>query len=98
MWQDYLDAVDTFTKTHNGRRIYSWRKQTIERSFAEAKVNHGLRFARMLGIRNMREQAFLTAAVQNIKSILSFFFFIFKTHHCQNAGFVSGLRPSIHLR
>lgn len=52
MWQDYLDAVDTFTKTHNGRRIYSWRKQTIERFFAETKVNHGLRFARMLGIRN----------------------------------------------
>ena len=83
MWQDYLDAIDAFTKTPNGRRIYSWRKQTIERSFAEAKVNHGLRFARMLGIRNMREQAFLTAAVQNIKRILSFFFFIFKTHHCE---------------
>jgi len=72
VWQDALDAIDAFTKTHNGRRIYSWRKQTIERSFAEAKVNHGLRFARMLGIRNMREQAFLTAAVQNIKRIFPF--------------------------
>ena len=46
---DALDAVIAFTKTHNGNRIYSWRKQTIERSFAEAKVNHGLRYARMLG-------------------------------------------------
>ncbi len=80
VWQDCLDAVDAFTKTHNGKRIYSWRKQTIERSFAEAKENHGLRYARMLGIRNMREQAFLTAAVQNIKRIvLSFRFFIAKT-------------------
>jgi len=62
-----------------GKQIYRWRKQTIERSFAEAKENHGLRFARMLGIRNMREQAFLTAAVQNIKRIiLSFFFSITK--------------------
>ena len=59
--------VDAFTKTHRGKRIYGWRKETIERSFAEAKENHGLRYARMLGIRNMREQCFLTAAVQNIR-------------------------------
>ena len=54
VWQDALDAVTAFTKTDNGRRIYSWRKETIERSFAEAKENHGLRYARMLGMANMR--------------------------------------------
>ena len=69
VWQDALDEVTWFTKTTIGRRIYSWRKQTIERSFAEAKENHGLRFARMLGIKNMREQCFLTAAAQNIKRL-----------------------------
>lgn len=69
VWQDALDDVIWFTKTLNGQRIYSWRKETIERSFAEAKENHGLRFARMLGIQNMREQCFLTAAVQNIKRL-----------------------------
>lgn len=69
VWQDALDDVTWFTKTPNGQRIYSWRKETIERSFAEAKENHGLRFARMLGIQNMREQCFLTAAVQNIKRL-----------------------------
>ena len=56
VWQDALERVDAFTKTHRGKRIYGWRKETIERSFAEAKENHGLRYARMLGIRNMREQ------------------------------------------
>ena len=76
VWQDALDAVTAFTKSHNGKRIYSWRKQTIERSFAEAKENHGLRFARMLGIQNMREQAFLTATVQNIKRLVKSFFFL----------------------
>lgn len=70
VWQDCLDAVDAFTKTPNGKRIYAWRKQTIERSYAEAKENHGLRYARMLGIQNMREQAFLTATVQNIKRLV----------------------------
>ncbi len=71
IWQDVLDDVIAFTRTGVGSRIYSWRKQSIERSFAEAKVNHGLRNARMLGIRNMREQCFLTAAVQNIKRLVA---------------------------
>ena len=69
VWQDALEEVTWFTKTPNGQRLYSWRKETIERSFAEAKENHGLRFARMLGIQNMREQCFLTAAAQNIKRL-----------------------------
>lgn len=77
VWQDDLDAITYFTrKTAIGRRIYEWRKETIERSFAEAKVNHGLRFARMCGIQNMREQSFLTAAVQNMKRLAKAFSFI----------------------
>ena len=77
VWQDDLDQADAFTKTRNGKRIYAWRKQTIERSFAEAKELHGLRFARMLGIRNMFEQSFLSAAVQNMKRIAKAFLFLF---------------------
>ena len=64
-----MEQADAFTKTSSGKRIYAWRKETIERSFAEAKELHGLRYARMLGIRNMYEQSFLTAAVQNMKRI-----------------------------
>ena len=64
------DLYCSDTKTENGRRLYNWRKQTIERSFAEGKENHGLRCARMLGIKNMREQCFLTAAVQNMKRLI----------------------------
>ena len=77
VWQDALDAVTVFTKTPQGRRLYAWRKETIERSFAEAKENHGLRFARMLGLANMREQSFLTAAVQNMKRLAKAFFIPF---------------------
>ena len=76
VWQDALDRVMQFTNTPQGKRIYAWRKETIERSFAEAKENHGLRFARMLGIQNMREQCFLTAAVQNIKRLAKAFLWI----------------------
>ena len=49
----------------------------MERSFAEAKELHGLRYARMLGIRNMYEQSFLTAAVQDMKRIARAFRFRF---------------------
>ena len=75
VWQDALDRIICFTNTPRGKRIYAWRKETIERSFAEAKENHGLRFARMLGIQNMREQCFLTAAVQNMKRLAKAFYF-----------------------
>jgi len=69
VWQEYLDDVDRFTKSPTGQLLYSWRKETIERSFADAKELHGLRYARRLGIANMYEQSFLTAAVQNMKKI-----------------------------
>lgn len=95
VWQDALDDVMAFTKSEQGRRIYSWRKETIERSFAEAKVNHGLRYARMLGIRNMREQSFLTAAVQNIKRLVASSFSLLLRLIARlpllETGFVSGL-------
>ena len=77
VWQDALEQADAFGKTDKGKRIYAWRKETIERSFAEAKELHGLRYARMLGIRNMYEQSFLTAAVQNMKRIARAFRFLF---------------------
>ena len=80
VWQDALDDATAFTKTHIGKRIYARRKETIERSFAEAKVNHGLRYARMLGIQNMREQCFLTAAVQNMKRLAKAFNLILLFH------------------
>ena len=52
-----------------GKRIYSRRKETVERSFADAKELHGLRYCRMRGIAKVSEQCLLTAAVQNMKKI-----------------------------
>lgn len=73
VWQDALDDITIFTRTSVGRQLYQWRKETIERSFAGGKENHGLRFARMRGIQNMREQCFLIAAVQNMKRLAKAF-------------------------
>jgi transposase len=104
LWQDKLDQIDAFTKSAKGRRLYQLRKETVERSFAEAKENHGLRTARMLGRANMREQSFLTAAVQNMKRILSSFSRFLRLfvpfpcitpcHTLPDRGFVVGLNPA----
>ena len=45
------------------------RKETIERSFADPKELHGLRYCRFRGIKKVSEQCLLTAAVQNMKKI-----------------------------
>jgi transposase len=69
VWEDYKDICYTFTKTDVGKEIYSRRKETIERSFADSKELHGLRYCRMRGRENVSEQCLLTAAAQNIKKI-----------------------------
>ena len=52
-----------------GKEIYAKRKEKIERSFAESKELHGLRYCRMRGNERVSEQCLLTAAVQNMKKI-----------------------------
>ncbi|SHJ65191.1 transposase, partial [Propionispora hippei] len=55
--------------TKSGKMLYRKRSQTIERSFADAKQLHGLRYCRFRGREHVQEQALLTAACQNMKKI-----------------------------
>ena len=59
----------TFTHTEKAKNIYKRRKETVERSFADSKELHGLRYCRMRGLSKAAEQCLLTAAVQNMKKI-----------------------------
>ena len=61
--------VYIFTHTDEGKDIYAKRKEKIERSFAESKELHGLRYCRMRGKERVSEQCLLTATVQNMKKI-----------------------------
>jgi hypothetical protein len=38
VWEAYKERVDCHRLTEEGRRIYKRRKETIERSFADAKL------------------------------------------------------------
>jgi len=79
VWEEYKEDVVKFTKTEKGKWLYDRRKETIERSFADSKELHGLRYARFRGIKKVSEQCLLTAAVQNMKKmarVLSYFFVV----------------------
>jgi IS5 family transposase len=52
-----------------GKRIYKRRKETVERSFADAKQLQGHRYARMRGLSKLHQQWLLVATAQNIKKI-----------------------------
>ncbi|MGV8083376.1 MAG: IS1182 family transposase [Coriobacteriia bacterium] len=69
IWEEHKDACYAFTHTVEGKAIYARRKETIERSFADAKELHGLRYARMRGVEKVTEQCLLTAAAQNMKKM-----------------------------
>ncbi|OWO89928.1 hypothetical protein B5E41_21895, partial [Rhizobium esperanzae] len=49
--------------------IYKRRKETVERSFADAKQLHGHRYARFRSQIRVACQCLLAAAAQNIKKI-----------------------------
>ena len=69
VWQDARDRTDARRLTDWGKRIYKRRKETVERSFADAKQLHGHRYARFRGLTAVACQCLLAAAAQNIKKI-----------------------------
>jgi len=69
IWEDSKEKVRLNRLSKSGKRLYRKRKETIERSFADAKQLHGFRYCRLRGLNNVMEQALMTAAVQNMKKI-----------------------------
>lgn len=69
VWQDSKEWVRANSRSQSGKYLYRLRYQTIERSFADAKELHGLRYCRFRGIKKVQQQALLTATCQNIKKI-----------------------------
>jgi len=69
VWQDARERSDAHRLTEWGKGIYKRRKETVERSFADAKQLHGHRYARFRGITAVTCQCLLAAAAQNIKKI-----------------------------
>ena len=69
VWEDHKEKVIANSYSPEGQAIYKIRKETIERSFADAKELHGLRRTRFRGREHVQNQAYMTAIAQNIKKI-----------------------------
>jgi len=69
VWEGSKEWVRLNRLSKSGKYLYRLRYQTIERSFADAKELHGLRYCRFRGKEKVQEQALMTATVQNIKKI-----------------------------
>ena len=69
VWERSKERIDKHRLMQRGKAIYTRRKETVERSFADAKQLHGHRYAKMRGLTRVFEQCLLCAAAQNIKKI-----------------------------
>ncbi|EGV51525.1 transposase for IS1668 [endosymbiont of Riftia pachyptila (vent Ph05)] len=65
MWEEDRKKVNQKRLTDWGRRVSERRRETVGRSFADAKPLHGHRYARFRGL----TQYLLAAACQNMKKI-----------------------------
>lgn len=73
VWEEEREKVDAHRLTREGKALYKRRKETIERSFADAKQLHGQRYIRMRGLLRAQEQCLLSAACQNMKKMALLF-------------------------
>ena len=69
VWEASKERINQHRLTSEGKVIYKRRKETVERSFADAKQLHGYRYARYKGLNRVQGQCLLVAAAQNIKKI-----------------------------
>ncbi len=69
VWEDSKEQIKQNSLSPRGKRLYKRRKETVERSFADAKELHGHRYARMRGLSKIQEQSLLCAACQNMKKM-----------------------------
>ena len=68
VWQDARERTDAHRLTSWGKAIYKRRKETVERSFADAKQLHGHRYARFRSLVRVAGQCLLAAAATITRS------------------------------
>lgn len=86
IWKDYEELADDARYTPEYMELYKKRKETIERSFADAKEKHGMRYTQYRGLAQVTKWVKLKFAAMNLKKLstwkwnslnFSLFFFLF---------------------
>lgn len=69
VWEASKERINAHRLTEKGKAIYARRKETVERSFGDAKQLHGYRYAQFRGLKKVQAQCLMTAAAQNMKKM-----------------------------
>ena len=67
IWKEYEELADDARYTPIYKRMYKARKETIERVFADAKEQHGMRCTRYTGLAQVTNWVKLKFAAMNLK-------------------------------
>lgn len=78
VWEAAKEKANALRLTKWGKKVYARRKETVERSFADAKQHHGHRYARFRGLMKVQMQCLLAATAQNMKkmALLALFYLL----------------------
>lgn len=69
VWQDYIELAEDARYTPKYSRLYSRRKETIERVFADAKEKHAMRYTHYRGLAQVSNWVRLKFAAMNLKRL-----------------------------
>lgn len=69
VWEPFMEEANHLRHRLDVKSIYSKRKETIERVFADAKEKHGMRWTTLRGLKKLSMQAMLTFAAMNLKKL-----------------------------
>lgn len=69
IWAEHIEEVDHLRHTEEHKHLYSQRKETIERVFADLKEKHGLRWTTLRGLKKVTMQTMLVFASMNLKKL-----------------------------
>ena len=69
IWEDYMELVEDYRHTPKYKELYSHRKETIERVFADAKEKHGMRYTPYRGLAQVTKWVRLKFAALNLKKL-----------------------------
>lgn len=72
IYEDYLDYAKALRLSEYGKEIYSKRKETIERVFADSKERHSMRYTNYRGKKKVSDHILLLFACMNMKKMANF--------------------------
>ena len=64
IYEEYDEIMRENRLSQHGKELYECRKQTIERSFADSKNNHGYRYAMYKGLKKNQNYTWLICAAK----------------------------------